>query len=132
MIVTAAVLLAAGGLWQAPEASGEEDERKPRAALFEREQTLSQGTLGDEALIALNVNKGLGVDDDLASPEALRSAAGYSSADTSTAENSHVAGFGYVSQGWNTGENAHTQGVTNMTAQFGTASGAFTVSATGP
>lgn len=132
-VTTLAALLLAGAYGSGgPETPDDGKRERPRAGIFDREQPLSQGTIGDEALVVLNVNKGLDIGEDFASPEAIRSAAGYSSDTIATGENSHVGGTGFVDQNWNSGFNARSQGATSMNAQFGTASGTYNVSTPNP
>ena len=128
----AAMLLAAAHAsgWQS---SGlDEETEKERAAIFDREHPLSQGTVGDEALIALNVSSGLDLEEDFASPAAIRSAAGYSSSAMQSGERSHMGRTGFVDQNWNSGLDARSQGATSMTAQFGTGTGTYTMSTPNP
>ncbi|QPQ55889.1 hypothetical protein IC614_04705 [Allosphingosinicella flava] len=106
--------------------------RKARALAPDDGKPFAQGAVKDEALIALHVSKGLNGNQVLASPPAIRSAAGYFSAPNHSADNSHVAGFGFVSQNWNTGQDAQTQGATNMSAQYGTATGSFSSGSPSP
>lgn len=77
------------------------------------------GLVSNEALVALTVNRAMKNSPELATPAALRSAAGYRSTAIRDADNSHIAGTGFVTQGWDSGADAQTQGATNMTAHYG-------------
>ncbi|WP_106639492.1 hypothetical protein [Allosphingosinicella vermicomposti] len=82
--------------------------------MFEAEH----GLVSNEALVALTVNRAMRSDPDFATPEALRSSAGYRSAPIRDADNSHLAGAGFVTQDWDSGADAQTQGATSMTAHY--------------